>query len=113
MARTNGANLDAPPEVTSKIKRDLSQDAGERLSSTPVCLVVDLKGSSDVGLNAVLPCETQSDVQKLFRITAIIVRFVNNLKKKASSELILGEIKPHELVYRFNGLCASNRPLAQ
>ena len=37
-------------------------------------------------------------MQRLIRFTALVIRFVNNVKKrKAASELSLREIQPHEL----------------
>ena len=85
LPKTASANLDSSPVAISEIKTDLSNGVGKEAASTHVHLLVRSKDGPVVGYTTVIPCEAHSDVQRLSHLTALVIRFVNNVKKKSKA----------------------------
>ena len=61
-------------------------------------LVAEVGESVELNLESIIPCEDYSDVQRLFRVTAYVLRFVGNLKRKLeNANLVYGEIQEEEI----------------
>ena len=50
----------------------------------------------ELNLESIIPCEDYSNVQRLFRVTAYVLRFVENLKLE-NANLVYGEIQEEEV----------------
>lgn len=66
-----------PPECLKEMK----VQAVRNLEESSVLLV---ENTPEVGITHVMNCEDFSDFSKLCRVTAYVIRFVNNIKARSS-----------------------------
>ena len=84
-----------PPECLKEMKVQAVQD----LEESSVLLV---KNTPEVGIAHVMNCEDFSDFSKLCRVTAYVIRFVNNIKAQSSrpvSPLSSGSLTSEEVLF--------------
>ena len=84
-----------PPECLKEMKVQAVQD----LKESSVLLV---KNTPEVGIAHVMNCEDFSDFSKLCRVTAYVIRFVNNIKARSSrpvSPLSSGSLTSEEVLF--------------
>ena len=54
--------------------------------------------NAQYNISEIIPVERFSDLSKLFRVTAFVLRFVNNLKARIrGNDLLQGDLKPAEM----------------
>ena len=59
---------------------------------------VNLICNAQYNINEIIPVERFSDLSKLFRVTAFVLRFVNNLKARIrGNDLLHGDLKSTEM----------------
>ena len=69
--------IQPPPECVKEMKVQAVRDLEESI-------ILLVKNTPEVGIARVINCEDYSDFSKLCRVTAHVIRFVNNLKARSS-----------------------------
>ena len=82
-----------PSDVVCQAERELKSNRHEQTTSSVNQVISESKSLSNV-----LPCESYSDIDKLLRITAYVLRFCNNLKRRVTKEgTSQGALKAEEI----------------
>ena len=75
--------------------REMKVHSRHQTEETAILVV---KGSAQVGISEAIRCEDYSNVFKLLRVTAYVLRFVRNLKARFNRDVIVGPLTKEELV---------------
>ena len=90
--------IPVPDGSTSELRNKKAECEDSYSSQDTATLVTEVGESVELNLEYIIPCEDYSDVQRLFRVTAYVLRFVGNLKRKLENgNLVYGEIQKEEV----------------
>ena len=83
-------------EIVAEVNKAVKSNPRKDFSDVFVNTVT----SSDLNIENIIACENYSNAKHLFRVTAYVIRFVQNLKRRVKGEdCVIGELSLEEFLY--------------
>ena len=89
--------IPVPDGSTSELRNKKVESEDSYSPQDTAALVTEVGESVELNLESIIPCEDYSDVQRLFRVTAYVLRFVGNLKRKLENANLVYKIQKDEV----------------